>query len=167
MKMIVLDLDGTLLTDEENISDYSLSILEKCKKAGIKIVIATGRAMNSAKEFIDLVNPDYSIVSDGELVYDKNNQVIYIKLLNPEILEATNGYVDKMPGIEVIAEDLGIPLSDITAFGDDYNDLKMIENCGTGIAMKNAVDILKESAKYICESNNDDGAAKWIDANLL
>jgi hypothetical protein len=31
IKMIIMDLDGTLLTDDKNISDYTVSILEKCK----------------------------------------------------------------------------------------------------------------------------------------
>ncbi|MDR1230333.1 MAG: HAD hydrolase family protein [Spirochaetaceae bacterium] len=36
MKMIVMDLDGTLLTDDKNISDYTLAVLERCKNTGRK-----------------------------------------------------------------------------------------------------------------------------------
>jgi hydroxymethylpyrimidine pyrophosphatase-like HAD family hydrolase len=36
-KTIIMDLDGTLLNDDKNISDYTLAILEKCKGRGIKI----------------------------------------------------------------------------------------------------------------------------------
>jgi hypothetical protein len=32
VKMIIMDLDGTLLMSDKNISNYTLSILEKCKK---------------------------------------------------------------------------------------------------------------------------------------
>ena len=34
--MIVIDLDGTLLTSDKNISNYTLSILDKYKNNGIK-----------------------------------------------------------------------------------------------------------------------------------
>jgi hydroxymethylpyrimidine pyrophosphatase-like HAD family hydrolase len=57
-KMIVMDLDGTLLDDNKNISKYTLSILKKCKNKGIKIVIATARSENSGKRIINLVEPD-------------------------------------------------------------------------------------------------------------
>jgi len=47
IKMIVTDLDGTLLRKNDGfnpaISDYTLSILKKCQDKGIKIVYATAR----------------------------------------------------------------------------------------------------------------------------
>lgn len=43
VKMIVTDLDGTLLRDDKTISDYTLSVLEKCRIQGIKVVYATAR----------------------------------------------------------------------------------------------------------------------------
>ena len=45
------------------------------------------------------------------------------------------------------------------AFGDGYNDLSLIEYCGYGVAMENAVDEVKERANYITLSNNDNGIA--------
>lgn len=44
-------------------------------------------------------------------------------------------------------------------FGDGYNDLSLIEYCGYGVAMENAVDEVKERANYITLSNNDNGIA--------
>jgi hydroxymethylpyrimidine pyrophosphatase-like HAD family hydrolase len=48
-QMIVMDLNNTLLNSDKNISDYSISILEKCRSTGIKIVIATARSKKSAE----------------------------------------------------------------------------------------------------------------------
>ena len=51
------------------------------------------------------------------------------------------------------------PVKETIAFGDGYNDLSLIEYCGYGVAMENAVDEVKERANYITLSNNDNGIA--------
>ena len=38
----------------------------------------------------------------------------------------------------------GIEPAEIAAFGDDYADIGMLELCGKGIAMGNAIDAVKE-----------------------
>ena len=52
-----------------------------------------------------------------------------------------------------------IEQEETVAFGDGYNDLSLIEYCGYGVAMENAVDEVKERANYITLSNNDNGIA--------
>jgi hydroxymethylpyrimidine pyrophosphatase-like HAD family hydrolase len=58
-------------------------------------------------------------------------------------------------------------LSDIIAFGDDYNDMEMLKNCGVGVAVANACDEAKSAADYVCGSNDEDGAANWLEINML
>jgi len=41
--MIVIDLDDTLLRRDKTVSGYTKDVLRRCRKAGIKMVIATGR----------------------------------------------------------------------------------------------------------------------------
>jgi len=63
---------------------------------------------------------------------------------------------------------LGIDMKNVFAFGDGLNDLEMIENVGTGIAMGNAVEPLKKLANYVTSSVEEDGilnGLKW--AGLL
>ena len=43
IKMIVSDLDGTLLRTDKSISEHTKSVLALCRKSGIKVVYATGR----------------------------------------------------------------------------------------------------------------------------
>ena len=43
-----------------------------------------------------------------------------------------------------MADYLDISLKDICAFGDDIKHIEMIEHCGCGVAMANALDIVKE-----------------------
>ena len=60
-----------------------------------------------------------------------------------------------------------IPLEQIIAFGDDFNDIGMLKLCGTGVAMKNAIPQVKEVADFETLSNNEDGVAKYIEENIL
>ncbi|HEB30310.1 MAG TPA: HAD family phosphatase [Spirochaetes bacterium] len=61
-KLLALDLDGTLLSDNGEISPENLSSIEKASKAGTKVIISTGRSYTSAKKFIYQVNsPDPAI----------------------------------------------------------------------------------------------------------
>ena len=59
---------------------------------------------------------------------------------------------------------LGIPVKDSIAAGDEQNDISMIKAAGTGIAMLNATNAVKESADVITEADNDhDGLAPFIE----
>ena len=68
IKMIVCDLDGTLLRSDSSISDYTLDVLEKCRAAGIKIAIATARPMYTAlRLFVETIKPDIAIYNGGAM----------------------------------------------------------------------------------------------------
>jgi Cof subfamily protein (haloacid dehalogenase superfamily) len=73
----------------------------------------------------------------------------------------------KSNGIRAIAAAAGIPLSDIAAFGDDYNDIDMLTTCGYAIAVENAIAEVKAIAGDICEDNDHDGLAKWLEAHVI
>jgi len=73
----------------------------------------------------------------------------------------------KYSAIEAVLLKENLKLNDITAFGDDFNDMEMIKNCGTGVAMENGIDELKTVSDHICKSNDNDGAAEWIEKNIL
>jgi len=73
----------------------------------------------------------------------------------------------KANGIKRLAEHFGIALSDIAAFGDDYNDIEMLRECGIGVAVANAIDEAKAAANFVCDNNDNDGVAKWINEKIL
>jgi len=75
--------------------------------------------------------------------------------------------VSKLKSIEATAKYFGLALSDVAAFGDDFNDVDMLKECGVGVAVSNAIDEAKAAADFICESNDEDGVAKWIEENIL
>ncbi len=58
---------------------------------------------------------------------------------------------------------LGVQREDVIAMGDSENDLALIRYAHMGVAVENGMDILKENADYICESNDEDGPARLLE----
>ena len=81
--------------------------------------------------------------------------------------EITYKDVDKWNAIEFLAEKINIKREEIIAIGDNINDKKMIEESGLGIAMKGSTPYVREVAKYITDTNNDEGVAKAIEKFCL
>lgn len=84
-KMVVLDLDGTLLNDEKTISDKNTHILKELHKQGIHIVIATGRNYYMARILMEKIK-------DTEPVILANNGAVVRRYVNDEFIESN--YLD-------------------------------------------------------------------------
>ena len=54
-------------------------------------------------------------------------------------------------------------MSEVMAFGDGGNDLEMIAEAGYGIAMANGEQEVKQKAKFVTLSNDEDGVAYAIE----
>ena len=257
IKLIAIDLDGTLLNDDTKISDYNKTILKKLMGNGIEIVIATGRPI-SAMDFYykELQNNSESIVFNGAMVVDKsfncifssplenntvynimnlykekyvnhtslniysikeyivakdnfkfqthtekidkknkiiglenfnnnievqkmiilgeNNILIDIKnsidnlftvhtsFSDPHYLEILSANSNKANALKWLCHKKGIDRENVIAFGDNYNDIEMIEFAGVGVAMKNAEINVKKNAKYITDTNNNNGVGVFL-----
>lgn len=249
-KMIVFDLDGTLLDDSKKISDFTRDVLAEFKSKGGLIALATGRVKKNTDLYAKQINADYVICQNGSIVYERDlilsqieidqqlvedlihsllkiknsnlavayptriltnnkqfvksgvrdycdfsvfplNEIQKISLFtnshdqvrnfdfdsygckvlysseDPNYFVIMNKNVDKLYGIRTICDKLNLKLDDVVAFGDDYNDYEMLRNCGIGVAVRNANELLKKEVQYNCGENNEDGPAKWIKDNLL
>lgn len=87
-------------------------------------------------------------------------------LSNPTYLEVVATGVSKAHALELVCNLVGIPLGDTAVFGDGENDLPMLEVAGLGIAMGNAHSSLKEVAKLVTKTNNEDGILQAIEQIL-
>ena len=56
IRLIAIDLDGTLLHDDMTISTYLRDVIRRAMEKGYRIVIATGRMWDSAKPKVDLLH---------------------------------------------------------------------------------------------------------------
>lgn len=81
-------------------------------------------------------------------------------------LEVLNREATKGNGLKLLCEKIGIDLADTIAFGDEQNDLSLIENAGLGVAMGNAVPELKKAADLITCTNQDDGLSVVLEQIL-
>lgn len=73
-KMIVVDLDGTLLNKKSHCTYKTINYLKKLKSLGYVIVIATGRVLYDAMKVTNGAEfADYIISSCGGVIYDRNN----------------------------------------------------------------------------------------------
>lgn len=252
MKMLVFDLDGTLLDNDRKMPSENIDYLNELKNKGYIIVIATGRTISSAYNKLNNCSCINYIISDtGANIYDLDKkETIYKKTISKNIAShildlynenfryidiCSNGKyytyslfleedsagvktyknknnllddigeinhiamnfknndctiemynyltanyknfeffimqdsfensktieilpkgVSKYNSINELARYLNISNNEIMAFGDGLNDVEMIEKCGIGVAMANALNEVKEKANYVTRKSNEE-----------
>lgn len=262
-KVIISDLDGTLLNNEHQISEYTKTIFKQLQAEKYMIIVATGRhhldaiplledlgcpfylvtsngarihsptkeliysfdiKSDAIKSILDLdIDPDYTTVLFKEKVWQTNKEnkklnsfqtimnypfeivdfktikdVSAIKLffthndhhklveLKDEImkehsnefhcafslpfcLEFMDKSVDKSVAIAKILEIENHTFGQSIAFGDGFNDERMLVSAGKSLIMENAVESLKDKLPQleVISSNENDGVARYLSALLL
>ncbi len=68
----------------------------------------------------------------------------------------------KMDGVRKACQILGIDISEVVAVGDSDNDVRMLSQCGYGIAVGNASEPAKEAADYVCHAPHSEGVAEGL-----
>lgn len=252
-KLIIFDIDGTLLTSDHQVAESTKEVLSQAKQAGHELCIATGRSRVFAKEVIEEVDLDHYILCNGAAAYLHHEQVYkntlpkaaLKRLMNAagdhgldmvfqsmdetkrcssfdlerleltmssfgkdvpdldttfsnreDIFQALVYYgehekffdddefpefrfvrwheygVDVLPNggskaatIRWVAKQMNISLDDVIAFGDGNNDREMLETVGTGVAMGNASEIVRQHADLVTATNDEDGI--WKAAKTL
>ncbi|MEX2112823.1 MAG: Cof-type HAD-IIB family hydrolase [Pirellulales bacterium] len=71
--------------------------------------------------------------------------------------------VSKWTGVRHLADAWHIRPEEICAVGDDVNDIPMIRAAGLGVAMGNALDVVKAAADRVAPSHDQDGLATVVD----
>ena len=78
------------------------------------------------------------------------------------LLELMDASVSKSAGIRALLFYLQLRAEDALAFGDSYNDIDMLKAVGTGVAVANACEEVKQAAKAIAPSNDEDGVLSFL-----
>ncbi len=255
VKILLFDLDGTLLRSDKTISEYTLQVLQRCREKGFLIGVSTSRSEANSLQFIDKLNPEIVISSGGALVKYKNQHIykaefspqetkemirlsreicgvdceitidtlnehywnykidpnsydaswggsVYTdytdfnkeslkmcveihdedtavklanKLTNCDCVKFTDGNwykftkktATKEAAIQKLCEVCAISTDEIIAFGDDLVDIGMLQLCGIGVAMGNALPEVKSVADVVIESNDEDGIARYLKEECL
>lgn len=105
IKLIAIDLDGTLLNSKKEISPRNKVALKQAKEAGVKIVICTGRPLVAIEKYLEELNlleeGDYSITFNGGLVQKNKTGEIIEKALMP---------LEDIHDLHQLAVELNVPL---------------------------------------------------------
>lgn len=105
-----------------------------------------------------------NIISD---LIAKFGDKINVNQSSKALLECVNINASKGNAVKWIAQRYGIKQEEICAIGDSENDNSMIAYAGLGVAMGNAMQITKDVADIVCDTNNNNGVAKVIKEILL
>lgn len=93
---------------------------------------------------------------------------IHIYRSKSTYLELAPRTISKASALKLVLKDrFDIDLSEVMAFGDNYNDIEMIEAVGLGVAVNNARPEVKAVAKDITLNSKEDGVAAAIEKYML
>lgn len=266
IKAVFLDIDGTLLTDSRTISPSTIQVINRLKRKGILVGLATGRDPRFVLQYMASLGMDLAIVYNGQyilsrekvlfdnplaeedirhlLAYAQKNKfdlsfgtasgvtgsgimnagsgslgyrvsrliphswadaIVFIfnrlvrfirpqrqldlstlfqqsiyqimmivsefdtkKLVaefpglaitrsSPYAIDVINKGMSKLKGIEKLGQLYGFTMDQVMAFGDSRNDLEMLAGVKYSVAMGNSSKKVKQVARYVTSSNNEDG----------
>ena len=94
IRLVVCDLDDTLLNDQQRITPYSAAVLKALRKTGIALCFASGRDEQMMAAYVQQVGGcDYLITNNGAVVLDAQKQVLHSSYLPREDTEAILAYL--------------------------------------------------------------------------
>lgn len=153
IKLVVCDLDGTLLNSNKIISLHNISIIKKAASLGINTSIATGRMHASAAFFGKILNTHVPVIScNGGMIRHTNNNLIFESYIDDEVAEEIlqflfkhNIYCSWYSGINNF-----VPYFSWNMF-PDYKTVKTLYFTETGQHYKN---FSKKITQFILRDNN-------------
>lgn len=268
IRLIAMDMDGTLLNSHQQISAGNARVLKKASEAGVKLAICSGRmaadvamfalenglkdcallgtngthcwlnpegvvfadhvfASDLLQAMLDVLEPTEVLFTlfaqetaivfndpeqttdkwwashrDGryplQVVHAENCKDLSVYQVNKvvistndlELLGQIRSQLEEIAGLDVssswqnnleimplgcnkgsavaeLAAQLGLDASQVMTFGDYDNDLPMIEWAGWGVAMGNANEKIKQAARLVTLTNDEDGVGKAIEQYVL
>lgn len=80
IKMIGLDLDGTLLNSKKELTEYTRDVLEKALAQGIVVIVSTGRAITAIpQEILCIPGMKYAVTANGARVLELTKNEVLIE----------------------------------------------------------------------------------------
>ena len=139
--------NSSLVVKEEQIVEVQAQPSSRAQLSGVLdvhkiLLMGDANSLTREQEELSANYPDLTIVKSA-----------------PHLLEITTSGVSKGNAVKLLAEKLGVNLTNCWAFGDNYNDETMLEAVGHPILMGNAPAELKENYAHVTADNDHDGIA--------
>jgi Cof subfamily protein (haloacid dehalogenase superfamily) len=95
--------------------------------------------------------------------YEADGRGIFRQVYSePHFLELLNPGATKGSALKVLTGITGIDRSRVISMGDNFNDIELIKEAGTGIAVGNAASALKAAADMCCADHDHDAVSEVI-----
>jgi len=150
IKLIVLDVDGTLTDGKIYYNDSGEEFKSFCVKDGL--ALATWNKYFKLKSAI--------ITGRESIIVQKRAKELGITYLYQKVK-------NKLDKIKEICKIENINLNEIAAIGDDLNDLGMLKSVGLSFAPNNAVKTIKQTVNIVCKNSGGDGAVREMIEYIL
>ncbi len=115
---------------------------------------------------IFVAHPDVVTTGLVEMVSGLVPPGVNVTTSGASFVELTPSGADKGSALARLCDRIGIAAAEVVAFGDNQNDLTMLAWAGRGIAMANAIDLVKDQADEVTASNSDHGVAAVVESIL-
>lgn len=87
-KLIALDMDGTLLNNQQEVSDENRAAIAKAQEQGVHVVLSTGRSLLTCREYAQSLQlSSYLITVNGSEIWDESGQLVERKLIEASHIE--------------------------------------------------------------------------------
>lgn len=146
----------------KNFKDPNLSFIKEVKSveevdepiSKINLFITPDKNLQELKDKLEKSFPEVRVM----IMQDSGNEKRWL-VVTPDDL-------NKRESLKFLGDYLDISLEEMVFFGDGLNDLEVMEAVGTGVAMGNALDEVKQRSTTSTDTNNNAGIAKFIDKLL-
>lgn len=87
IRLIAVDLDGTLLPKDKKVSPRTLRALEACRARGIMLAFATGRSESLARPYLEQLKPDAAVLCYGAQIICRG-ETVFRRCMSPKVATA-------------------------------------------------------------------------------
>lgn len=151
IKLIVCDLDGTLLDKDESLSEKTISVINKAEQQGTPVTFATGRLQYMIDEYADKIKLQHPVVSCNGAILYRGSEILSEKVLHIKPLKGLIEKADEMgmtvvyaiKGKEYVLRETNWVLKKRKAF-DRYHDVHFIDENDWETMQVNKVNIVDE-----------------------
>ncbi|MBD1258958.1 HAD family phosphatase [Maribacter polysiphoniae] len=121
IKMVVSDMDGTLLNSNHEVSDRFFELFDQLQKKGILFVAASGRQYNSIVDKLDTIKNDIVVVAENGGYVRRNEEELLATLLPKDKQKIILDILDTVDNIHPVL--CGKQNSYLTGNSDSFADL--------------------------------------------
>ena len=167
-----VDAHAILTSDFDNATDRVRIVTPETFKEGIDLFLTIDSAV-FINDFNEIIEQDLIFGNISAITIDRDKlrqgreyfghyDGMAMTIAGNNIFEMIHPSVSKGNALESLVAHVGVPLQDVMAIGDNYNDISMLERVGAGVAVANVEEDVKKICKYTSLSNDDKGVAHII-----